>query len=381
MTVFCPSCGKPNMDSATQCVACGTALKPKTAGSKFKGTMMMTGVAPPTKPGGADSPSAGIPAAPPPAVPAPQKPNMAFQATMLGPVTPPVGGAPPPSDGFGAPAAGGFGAPAASEGFGTPSASGFGAPAPRDGFGAPAASEGFGAPPAGGFGAPPAASGFGTPPASGFGAPPAAGGFGTPSASGFGAPPAGGAPATPPSGGGGGKGKYIAIGCVALLALCCVSGIIVQAVLPTVMQSAAGAAGGAAATGAVTLSTGFMPDPQTATGHAGGPTPGSTFGTECRGFVPTVPSHVLVTSTPFVNLRVLVNAASDTTLIIQRSDGTVVCTDDDEGVNPVVQGPFPAGAHNVYVGTYSAAAAGSPYVIGFSELPTTSSSSLPIPPI
>ncbi|MFN7702405.1 MAG: zinc-ribbon domain-containing protein, partial [Deltaproteobacteria bacterium] len=39
MTVFCPNCGKPNTDTATQCVACGTALKPKAAASKFKGTM------------------------------------------------------------------------------------------------------------------------------------------------------------------------------------------------------------------------------------------------------------------------------------------------------------------------------------------------------
>ena len=44
VTIFCPNCGKPNTDTATQCVACNTPLKPKTAGSRFKGTMMMTGV-------------------------------------------------------------------------------------------------------------------------------------------------------------------------------------------------------------------------------------------------------------------------------------------------------------------------------------------------
>ncbi|MDQ3033840.1 MAG: zinc-ribbon domain-containing protein, partial [Myxococcota bacterium] len=62
MTVFCPNCGKPNTDTATQCVACATALKPKAAGSKFKGTMMMTGVA---------APKPGAPGGPPPGGPPP----------------------------------------------------------------------------------------------------------------------------------------------------------------------------------------------------------------------------------------------------------------------------------------------------------------------
>src|SRR5690606_16728338 len=70
VTVFCPNCGKPNTDTATQCVACGTALKPKAAGSKFKGTMMMTGVAPPRPAAPAEQPAPGAsPAGPPQAAP------------------------------------------------------------------------------------------------------------------------------------------------------------------------------------------------------------------------------------------------------------------------------------------------------------------------
>lgn len=43
MTVFCPSCGKPNTEQASHCVACGYKLdKPRPAG-RFKGTMMMSG--------------------------------------------------------------------------------------------------------------------------------------------------------------------------------------------------------------------------------------------------------------------------------------------------------------------------------------------------
>ena len=79
MTVFCPNCGKPNTDEASACAACGTELKaasPKVAASKFKGTMMMSGVQPP-KPQGMGG---GLPppaAAPPPAAPPPEaKQNM-----------------------------------------------------------------------------------------------------------------------------------------------------------------------------------------------------------------------------------------------------------------------------------------------------------------
>jgi hypothetical protein len=261
VTVFCPNCGSPNTDEATACAKCGTALKaagPKVAPSKFKGTMMMSGVTPPRPQApGAGLPPPAAPAAAPPAAAPESKQNLAFQATMLGPMTPPPGmpplGAPPaapsafgattPAAGgaFGAPppaSDGGFGAPppAASTGFGAPAASdaGFGAPPAGGGFGAPPAGGGFGAPPAGGggFGEPPAGGGFGAPPAGGFGAPPAGGGFGAPPAGGgFGAPPAGGGFGAPPAGDGGAPApkpnntlKYVGIGCAALLFLSCVCG-------------------------------------------------------------------------------------------------------------------------------------------------------------
>ncbi|MEQ9650062.1 MAG: zinc-ribbon domain-containing protein, partial [Sandaracinaceae bacterium] len=77
MTVFCPNCGKPNTDSAHQCVACGTELKPKSSG-KFKGTMMMSGVSVPQQPGApqAGAPQAGAPqpGAPQPGAPQPGAP-------------------------------------------------------------------------------------------------------------------------------------------------------------------------------------------------------------------------------------------------------------------------------------------------------------------
>lgn len=206
VTVFCPNCGKPNTDTATSCVSCGTELKPSgPRAGKFKGTMMMSGVnAPP--PGGVPSPQGPPPGGPPPAPRPPAggpvqagspqaKQGMAYQKTMLGPMSPqgappkPQSAPPPPSS---PPPSGGFGAPPPSQGGG-----GFGAPPPSQSGTSEGSQGGFGAPPAqasqsgggGGWGQPPQGGGGG-----GFGgAPPPQGGGG----GGFGGAP-------PPQGGGGG---------------------------------------------------------------------------------------------------------------------------------------------------------------------------------
>ncbi|HJL16090.1 MAG TPA: zinc-ribbon domain-containing protein, partial [Sandaracinaceae bacterium LLY-WYZ-13_1] len=92
MTLFCPNCGKPNTDEATQCVACGTELQPKSS-QKFKGTMMMSGVAVPQPPGqqeGGPQAPGGAPGGAPPAGGAPGGGQ---------PAAPP----PPGGGGFGAP--------------------------------------------------------------------------------------------------------------------------------------------------------------------------------------------------------------------------------------------------------------------------------------
>ncbi|MFW6051446.1 MAG: zinc ribbon domain-containing protein, partial [Myxococcota bacterium] len=130
MTIYCPSCGKPNTDQAEKCASCGKELeKAKPAGSKFKGTMMMTGMSPPKPPGksaegeeeGQAAPAGGEAQGPAAGTPgesqAEPKKNLAFQQTMMGPMTPPGGGAgaggaaPPPAgpSGAGAPSPAGQG--------------------------------------------------------------------------------------------------------------------------------------------------------------------------------------------------------------------------------------------------------------------------------
>ena len=53
MTVFCPSCGKPNADEAESCVSCGASLAPMRA-MKPKSTMVMSAA-----PGGPPGPGSG----------------------------------------------------------------------------------------------------------------------------------------------------------------------------------------------------------------------------------------------------------------------------------------------------------------------------------
>lgn len=111
-----------------------------------------------------------------------------------------------------------------------------------------------------------------------------------------------------------------------------------------------------AAMQAVTLGAGFAPDPTVVTTTAGGSVAASTLATPgvfCGGNVGLVPNVTLTTTAPIAGLRVLARSAEDTTLMIRLSDGTVLCDDDGGGYpNPAVQGTFPAGVHQVYVGAF-----------------------------
>ena len=132
----------------------------------------------------------------------------------------------------------------------------------------------------------------------------------------------------------------------------------------------------AVATALVTLASGFVPDPQTARGTAGGPMDaGQLTNQQCHGYIPNAPQHTVMASGAFSNLRMLVNSTTDTLLVVRGPDGAYRCIDDVEGFNPILEGPLAAGAHQVWVGTFQAGQTGS-YVIGFSELPNVTAASL-----
>ncbi|HJL49370.1 MAG TPA: hypothetical protein RMG45_26165, partial [Polyangiaceae bacterium LLY-WYZ-15_(1-7)] len=65
----------------------------------------------------------------------------------------------------------------------------------------------------------------------------------------------------------------------------------------------------------------------------------------------------------------------DTTLVVRKPDGTFVCDDDSEGMNPMVTGSFPPGQYRVWVGSYQQGQ-NAAYRLGFSELSSVTPNSI-----
>lgn len=143
---------------------------------------------------------------------------------------------------------------------------------------------------------------------------------------------------------------------------------------PAAAAQPAAAAGGSNF-GTVSLAPGFMPDPSKATGTSGGSIDASTLDQNCNGWVAGTPDHLFVAQGDFSNLRVMVQSESDTTLVIQRPDGSYVCNDDGENLDPIVASNFAAGTYKVWVGSYMQGE-NSPYTLGLSELGSVMPSSL-----
>jgi hypothetical protein len=126
---------------------------------------------------------------------------------------------------------------------------------------------------------------------------------------------------------------------------------------------------GAPVYGQLVLRTGFRPDPQLLTGVAGGAVPANTLVSSCRGWVTPQPSHVVRAGSAFANLRFVVAADHDTTLLVQYPNGRIVCDDDSGGsLNPLVEGPTGPGEIRIWVGSYSEGRSG-PYALAVTENP------------
>jgi hypothetical protein len=126
----------------------------------------------------------------------------------------------------------------------------------------------------------------------------------------------------------------------------------------------------------ISVAPGFRPDPIVRRGLGGGPVSADSIDESCRGFIQHEPTFLLKVDAALPDLRVLVHMEGDATLVIQLADGTVLCNDDSEGLDPMVAGAFPPGRHRVWVGTYSESAVGTAYTIGFTRQPTVSSGAL-----
>jgi hypothetical protein len=72
----------------------------------------------------------------------------------------------------------------------------------------------------------------------------------------------------------------------------------------------------------------------------------------CTGFANSKPNHVLVLTTFFKSLSVLVDSPEDTALAIQGPGG-VWCNDDYVGKNPGIAGQWLPGTYNIWVSSYA----------------------------
>lgn len=143
------------------------------------------------------------------------------------------------------------------------------------------------------------------------------------------------------------------------------------------------------ATGGLTLSgppvaiaPGFAPDPMMLSGSAGGTVSANTQDASCRGNVAMLPNHTLQLSAP-MSLRLLAHSDTDTTMVVRLADGTYLCNDDSDGFDPIVEHAFPAGDHNVWIGTFATGATAS-YTLGITVNPAIQPSTMGsgvVPPI
>lgn len=84
---------------------------------------------------------------------------------------------------------------------------------------------------------------------------------------------------------------------------------------------------------------------------------------DCRGFATSSPDYILSVFGEMDTLRVFFNSLGDTTLIIAQPDGSFVCSDDGDGLNPVIDLISPVeGEYAVWVGSFSDSAFNAGYL-------------------
>lgn len=107
--------------------------------------------------------------------------------------------------------------------------------------------------------------------------------------------------------------------------------------------------------GTAQLSAGFTPDPHTVHVTAGGGTANPHTGPGCVGYIahqqPDV--NVRYTAGSTFPLTIYAESSSDTALLIRTPDGSWICNDDYDGLNPSITFNRPSsGVYNVWVATF-----------------------------
>lgn len=109
--------------------------------------------------------------------------------------------------------------------------------------------------------------------------------------------------------------------------------------------------------GELRLQAGFTNDPRVVSLQAGGSLPARNAGDNCAGFITSAPDVRLHYDAGSLPLIISVDAAADTTLVVNAPDGRFYCDDDGgvNGLNPSVRFNSPrSGRYEIWVGTYRA---------------------------
>lgn len=108
-----------------------------------------------------------------------------------------------------------------------------------------------------------------------------------------------------------------------------------------------------------TLSPGFVPDPVRFSYVSGGGNDARNLwnehGRPCVGWIASFPDHVVRVTRPFDYLRIFVDGAGDTTLVLHNPrTGETFCDDDSygNGQPQIVMNRLAAGEWHIYVGSY-----------------------------
>ena len=103
------------------------------------------------------------------------------------------------------------------------------------------------------------------------------------------------------------------------------------------------------------LQAGFLPDPREVQVQAGGELDAAALGGECVGWIDATRADVTL-SYRAGNFPLFISADSraDTTLAVRAPDGTWLCNDDFQGLNPgiIIQRPA-SGEYRIWVGTFN----------------------------
>lgn len=111
--------------------------------------------------------------------------------------------------------------------------------------------------------------------------------------------------------------------------------------------------------GSLSLTSGFMPDPQVVSVQSGGEIDAQTIDQSCRGFISDAPDFRLFYTAGSLPLIISVASDADTTLVVNAPDGRWYCDDDGgvNGLNPSIRFDEPdSGRYEIWIGTYGSTA-------------------------